>query len=155
MLTAKEIMTAEVIAVEPETDVVELANLLWKKKISGAPVVDRDGKLLGVVTENDLIDQSKNVHIPKVITILDTMIFLENPAKLDKEIRKMTATMVKDIYSPDVVTVGEDTPMSEIATIMADRSLHTLPVVNGNKLVGVIGKGDIIRNLYKRPDNAE
>jgi CBS-domain-containing membrane protein len=77
------------------------------------------------------------------------MIFLENPAKLDKEIKKMTGTKVKDIYSTEVVTVTEDTPMSEIATIMADRSLHTLPVVRAEKIVGVIGKGDIIRNLYR------
>jgi CBS-domain-containing membrane protein len=151
MHTAKEIMTREVIAVGPEMEVIELANLFWEKRISGAPVVDQAGKLLGVVTESDLIDQSKNVHIPKVITILDSMIFLENPAKLDKEIKKMTGTRVKDIYSDKVVTVSEDTPMSEIATIMSDRSLHTLPVIDGEKLVGVIGKGDIIRNLYQNP----
>ena len=149
MHTAKEIMTREIISVEPEMEVVELANLLWEKRISGVPVVDRSGKLLGVVTESDLIDQSKNVHMPKVMTILDSMIFLENPNKLDQEIKKMTGTKVKDIYSEKIVTVNEDTPMSEIATIMADRSLHTLPVVKDDKLIGVIGKADIIRNLYR------
>jgi len=149
MHTAKEIMTREIISVEPEMEVIELANLLWEKRISGVPVVDRSGKLLGVVTESDLIDQSKNVHMPKVMTILDSMIFLENPNKLDQEIKKMTGTKVKDIYSEKIVTVNEDTPMSEIATIMADRSLHTLPVVKDDKLIGVIGKADIIRNLYR------
>lgn len=151
MLTAKEIMTREVIAVGPETEVIDLANLFWKKRISGAPVVDDSGKLLGVVTESDLIDQSKNVHIPGIMSILDSVIFLENPAKLDREIKKMTGTRVRDIFSEEIVTVNEDTPMSEIATIMSDRNLHTLPVVNGGKLVGVIGKGDIIRNLYQSP----
>ena len=104
---------------------------------------------MGIVTESDLIDQSKKVHIPTIMTILDSMIFLENPAKLDNEIKKMTGSKVKDIYSSKVLTVDEDTPMSELATIMADRRLHTLPVVSGEKLVGVIGKADIIRNLYK------
>lgn len=149
MITAKEIMTRKLVTVSPEMDVSELASLFWEKRISGAPVVDDDGKLLGIVTESDLIDQGKKVHIPTIMSILDSMIFLENPAKLDKEIRKMTGTKVKDIYSPDPVTVSEDTPMDELATIMADRKLHTLPVVTGGKLVGVIGKLDIIRNLYK------
>lgn len=149
MLTAKQIMTRKIITVKPDLEVSELASLFWKNRIGGAPVVDETGKLLGIVTESDLIDQSKKVHIPTVINILDSMIFLENPAKLDKEIKKMTGTTVKDIYSKDAITVTEDTPMSEIATIMADRRLHTLPVVSGDKIVGVIGKADIIRNLYK------
>jgi CBS-domain-containing membrane protein len=149
MLTAKQIMTAKIITVELEMEVSELATLFWENRIGGAPVVDESGKLLGIVTESDLIDQSKKVHIPTIMTILDSMIFLENPAKLDKEIKKMTGTKVKDIYSSKVVTVNEDTPMSELATIMADRRLHTLPVVDGEKIVGVIGKADIIRNLYK------
>lgn len=149
MLTAKQIMTREIITVGMELAVSELAALFWKNRIGGAPVVDESGKLLGIVTESDLIDQSKKVHIPTIMTILDSMIFLENPAKLDREIKKMTGTKVKDIYSTKVTTVNEDTPMSEIATIMADRKLHTLPVVDGDRLVGVIGKADIIRNLYK------
>jgi CBS-domain-containing membrane protein len=142
-------MTDKIITVGLELEVSELATLFWNNRISGAPVVDESGKILGIVTESDLIDQSKKVHIPTIITILDSMIFLENPAKLDKEIKKMTGTKVKDIYSTKVITVNEDTPMSELATIMADRKLHTLPVVNGEQIVGVIGKADIIRNLYK------
>jgi CBS-domain-containing membrane protein len=149
MLTAKQIMTRKTITVGLEMEVGELANLFWDNRISGAPVVDEQRKLLGIVTESDLIDQSKKVHIPTIMTILDSMIFLESPSKLDKEIKKMTGTKVKDIYSTKVVTVNEDTPMSEIATIMADRRIHTLPVVDGEKIVGVIGKADIIRNLYK------
>lgn len=149
MLTAKEIMSAEVITVTEDLDVSDLATLFWEKRIGGAPVVDSTGKLLGVVTESDLIDQSKKVHIPTIMGILDSMIFLESPNKLDKELKKMTGTQVKDIYSPTVVTVNQETPMDELASIMADRKIHTLPVVEGDKLVGVIGKADIIRNLYQ------
>ena len=81
MLTAKQIMTRKIITVELELEVSELASLFWKNRIGGAPVVDGSGKLLGIVTESDLIDQSKKVHIPTIMTILDSMIFLENPAK--------------------------------------------------------------------------
>jgi CBS-domain-containing membrane protein len=149
MLTAKEIMSKEVITVATDTPVNELADLLWKKKIGGVPVVDDNGKLLGVVTESDLIDQNKKVHIPTVLTILDSMIFLENPAKIDKELKKMTGSTVGDIYSTEVVTVSGETPMYEVATIMANQKVHTLPVVKNDKVIGVIGKADIIRNLYK------
>ena len=61
----------------------------------------------------------------------------------------MTGTTVGDIYTSEIVTVTENTPMYEVATIMANKKLHTLPVVENDKLTGVIGKGDIIRNLYK------
>ena len=149
MLTAKEIMSKKVITVKTDTPVSELADLLWKKKIGGVPVVDDQGKLLGVVTESDLIDQNKKVHIPTVLTILDSMIFLENPAKIDKELKKMTGSTVGDIYSTEVVTVSVDTPMYEVATIMANQKVHTMPVVKDDKVLGVIGKADIIRNLYK------
>ncbi len=148
MRTAGEIMTREIITVSPELGVAELANLFWEKSISGAPVVDADGRLVGVVTETDLIDQSKKVHIPTVLNILDSMIILENPAKLDRELKKMTGTRVKDICTSEPVTVTEDTRMDELASIMSERHLHTLPVLKDGRLVGVIGKADIIRAMF-------
>jgi CBS domain-containing protein len=141
-------MTREIITVDPEMGVAELAALLWEKSISGAPVVDADGRLVGVVTETDLIDQSKKVHIPTVLNILDSMIILENPTKLDRELKKMTGTRVKDICTLEPVTVTEETPMDELASIMSERHLHTLPVLKEGRLVGIIGKADIIRAMY-------
>lgn len=149
MLTAGEIMSKEVITVGLGTGVEELARILWEKKIGGAPVVDADGQLLGVVTENDLIDQNKKVHIPTVLSILDSMIFLENPNKLDQEIKKMTGTKVGDIYSPHPVTVTENATLEEMASIMADRKIHTLPVIRDGRLVGIVGKSDLIRTLTR------
>jgi CBS domain-containing protein len=148
MRTAGEIMTREIITVSPDMGVAELAALFWEKSISGAPVVDADGRLVGVVTETDLIDQSKKVHIPTVLNILDSMIILENPTKLDRELKKMTGTTVKDICTSEPVTVTEETPMDELASIMSERHLHTLPVLKDGRLVGVIGKADIIRAMF-------
>lgn len=147
MLKAKEIMTADVVTVTPETSVTDLARLLASKNIGGAPVVDADGRLLGVVTENDLIDQTKKIHIPTVITILDSLIFLESPDKMEKDIRKFAGSTVADIYSKKPVTVDEETPLDELATIMAEKKVHTIPVMRGEVLVGIIGKGDIIKTL--------
>lgn len=147
MQKAQDIMTKNVITVTPETTVTELACLLASHTIGGAPVVDGSGRLLGVVTESDLIDQTKKIHIPTVVAILDSLIFLERPDKMEKEIRKFAGSTVADIYTKNPVTVTEDTLLEEIATIMSEKSVHTLPVMRGDTLVGVIGKGDIIKTL--------
>ena len=147
MLTARDIMNSEVITITDESTVKELARILTIHKISGVPVINDQGKLVGVVTESDLIYQTKKVHIPTVITILDSVFYLENPDRIGDEMKKMAGTKVKDILTSKPVTVTENTPLDEIATIMAEKNMHTLPVVNKDGLVGVIGKKDIIRTL--------
>ncbi len=147
MQKAKDIMTSEVITVSPETPVIELAKVLASNNIGGTPVVDDSGGLLGVVTENDLIDQKKKIHIPTVVNILDSVIYLEKPERMEKEMLKFVGTTVEDIYTRDPITVEEETTLEDIATIMADNNVHTLPVVKENKLIGVIGKQDIIKTL--------
>jgi CBS-domain-containing membrane protein len=150
MQTAKEIMSKEVITVGMKTSVSELADILWKNRISGVPVLDENGIVVSVVTESDLIDQTKKIHIPTMISILDSVIFLESSKKTEKEIKKMAGNTVQDICSMELVSVSEETGLDEIATIMAEKSVHTLPVIQDGKLVGVIGKSDIIRSMATR-----
>jgi CBS domain-containing protein len=153
MLTAKDIMTTKVITVQQDTSVNKLAEILWEKKISGAPVLDDDGKVISVVTESDLIDQNKKIHIPTMISILDSVIFLESSQKTEKEIKKMAGNTVQDICAMNLVAVSEDTGLDEIATIMSEKKVHTLPVMEGDKLIGVIGKSDIIRSMANKASN--
>lgn len=147
MLTAQEIMTRKVITVQEDISVKELAAVLSEHNISGVPVTDSQGTIIGVVTENDLIDQNKKVHIPTVVAILDSFVFLENPEKLEKDIKKIAGTTVSDICSRELVSVAPQTRLDEVATLMAENQVHTLPVMEGDSLVGVIGKSDIIRTL--------
>ena len=147
MLTAKDIMTRKVITVTTDLSVKELAELLLTHKIGGAPVVDFEDNLLGVVTENDLIDQGKNLHVPTLISIFDSFLYLENPNKMEQELKMMMGRTVGDIYAKGVVSVQEDTSLSDFATIMSEKKIHTLPVVSGGALVGVIGKTDLIRAI--------
>jgi predicted transcriptional regulator len=149
MLTAKDIMTQKIVSVPLELPVEKLAAVFLDNKISGAPVVDDDGQLIGVVTESDLIDQTKNLHIPTVVSILDSFLFLESPNKMDEEIKKMAGRNVGDICTKKPTVVQTETPLSDVATIMAEKNLHTLPVMEDNRLVGVIGKSDIIRTLIQ------
>ena len=150
MISAKDIMTKEVISVSPDLVVEKLAETFWENRISGAPVVDDNGTVIAIVTENDLIDQNKKVHIPTMIAILDSVIMLEKADKIEKEIRKMTGTTVKDICSDTLITVEPETPLDEVATIMAEKQVHTLPVLTDGKLVGVVGKSDIIKTMAKK-----
>lgn len=149
MLIAKEIMAKKVVSVKADLPVENLAGILWSHRINGAPVVDDDGQLIGVVTESDLVDQTKRFHIPTAIAILDSVIFLDRAKQVEQEISKMTGATVGDICSRKPVTIREDTPLDEIATIMAEKKVHTLPVLKNGALVGVVGKADIIRSLAR------
>jgi CBS domain-containing protein len=149
MLKAKDIMTRDVIVVRPETGIEELAKILVEHKISGAPVVNEDGEIIGIVTENDLISRNKRIHIPTFIRLFDAFIMLERPSKMEEEIKKMIATTVGDICTKNVITVSEDTPVEDIATIMAEKKVHLIPVVDGKRVVGIIGKVDIIKAMAK------
>ena len=144
MLTAKDIMTKTVITVKPDTSIEELSALLVKHQISGVPVVDDSGALYGIVTENDLISRNKRLHIPTVVGFLDAAIYLESSKKFEKELKRLAATKVGDICTRKVVTIAEDTTIVDIATIMADKKAHLLPVVRGGKVTGIVGKRDVV-----------
>jgi len=145
MLTAKDIMTKDVVTVKPETSIEELAALLVKNGISGVPVVDDAGALYGIVTENDLISRNKRLHIPTVISFLDAAIYLESSKKFEADVKRLAATQVKDICSRKVITIAEDASVVDIATIMDAKKVHILPVVKGGKVAGIVGKRDVVR----------
>ena len=147
MLTAQDIMTSKVITVAEDANVRELAALFLSNNISGAPVVNGQGKVIGVVTESDLIFQNKKVHRPTAGAILDAFLFLESPGKTEKELKKIAASRVGDICSRELISVTPETGLDELATLMAEKKVHTLPVMEGDALVGIIGKSDIIRTI--------
>lgn len=146
MLRAKDIMSKDVITVKPETTIEELARMLMLHQISGAPVVDGKGNLKGIVTENDLISKNSRLHIPTILRLFDAYIPL-GASRLENEIKKMTALTVDEIGSKDVITVDEDTSVEYIATLMTEKKIHLLPVLKEGKIVGIIGKRDIIGGL--------
>lgn len=147
MSLVDDVMTRDVITVKPENTLRELALILSEHNINGVPVVDDHGVVLGVACESDLLNQNKPLHIPTVFILLDSVIPLENPWRLQQEFKRLTATTVGDIYSKPAVCVEPETELSEAARLMAEKKLYTLPVVKAGKLVGIVGKGDIIRSL--------
>ena len=147
MLNASDIMTTDVITVKKDTSLKDLAKLLYESHINGVPVVDDDGLLIGIICESDLIRKDKKLHIPTVVAIFDWVLYLESPKKIEKEIQRINATKVEDLYTKKVVTVDEKTPIDEIATIMEQKKIYTIPVLDGDRLVGVVGKADLLRSL--------
>ena len=146
MLKAKDIMTKDVITLSPDTTVEKAGRLFIDRGMSGAPVVDSEGKLFGVVTENDLISKNRRLHIPTVLRLFDAFIPL-GASKLEEELKRMTASTVGEICSRDVVTVDEEASIEDIATIMTERNVHLLPVMGEGKLMGIIGKKNLIRGI--------
>jgi CBS domain-containing protein len=152
MLIAKDIMTKGVITVKLDTPLTELSTILVKCNISGVPVVDASGALVGIVTENDLISQKKRLHIPTVVSFLDAAIYLESSKKFEQDVKRMAATTVGEICSRKVTTITEETPLIDIATIMTEKKIHLLPVVKDNTLVGIIGKHDVVKAVARQAE---
>lgn len=147
MLRAKDIMATELITVSPGTPVVEAARLLLEKRINGLPVVDEAGQLVGIICQSDLVAQQKRFPLPSVFNLLDGLIPISSPKALEKEMQKIAASRVSEAMSPHPVTVSPQTSLEEIATLMVSKGFHTLPVIEGDRLVGIIGKEDVLRTL--------
>lgn len=147
MQTAKDLMTRDVITVKPDLTVKGLARILVDNQISGVPVVNDGGELLGIVTEKDLIERDKKLHLPTVVTLFDAVIYLESEKHFKAELKKMAASTVGDIMVTDVVTIDEAATVREIATLMSDKGTNVLPVVKEGKVVGIVGKADVVRSM--------
>lgn len=151
MLYARDIMTTEVLTVSPETSIADLSKTLENRKIGGVPVVDQDGRLVGVITQSDLVERARDLELPPAINILDLHIYLQIPSHLIQRVEKMLGTTVGDCMSSNPITVAPDTPVSQIAALMAKQKVHTIPVLKGGKIVGVIGKMDLVRAMAREP----
>ena len=114
-MLASEIMTCKVSTIHPAASVQEVAHLLSRERISGAPVVTADGMIIGIVTEADII------------------------GRVDRE-----GLCVADIMSQQIIAVTEETPVNEIATLLAKHKIKRVPVVRDGKLVGIVSRADIV-----------
>ncbi len=147
MKTVADIMTREVITVKKETTVRDLAELFVTKRIGSLPVVDAAGTVIGIVTESDLVEQGKNVHLPTVVTLFDWVIYLETEKSLERELKKMGGRIVGDIFQQQLISIAPDATISAAADLMSKHHVNALPVVENGKLDGIISRIDIIRTL--------
>ena len=149
--TVREIMDPDPVTVSPTTDVGTLIKLLREHELPGVPVVNDDGTLIGIVTESDLVlrvDDSA-LHLPHYIELFGGVVFLEPLQHLEDKLRKAFASTVEEMMSADVDTISPGASMHDAARLISRTGHNRIPVVEGEKLVGVVTRVDALDALTR------
>jgi len=146
--SAREIMSPDPITVGLDTPVKEVAQIMLDKRIRCLPVVDETGAVLGVVDEEDLVHQDAKIHFPTFIHFLDSYIMLPSSLnRFEKELRQAVGSVARDVMEKDYRAVGPLDSVEEVATLMNDKDLEYVLVVEDSRLLGLITRADILKTL--------
>ncbi len=144
--TVADAMTTNPTTVEPDTALKEAITIMAEQKISGLPVLNKEGKLVGVISETDLMWQETGIELPLYINILDSLIYLRNPARYEQEIHKALGQTVGEVMSDKPISISPNSSLREAARIMHEKKIRRLPAIDDSgKLVGIITRGDIVK----------
>lgn len=146
MLKARDIMNVEPPYCALDASIQDISQRFSEEKISGMLVVDGDKRLLGVITESDLIDQQARLHLPTAMAVFDMVIPL-GEEKFEEELSRMQAMVAENLMSMDVRTVDVNADLAEIASLMGEVDVHHLPVLEGGFVAGLISRREIIQAL--------
>jgi len=154
--TVADVMTRDLLTVTPETPLPEAIQLLAKNRISGLPVVTTDGQLTGGLSEADLMWQGTGAPLPADIMLLDSVIYLENPARYNEEVHKALGQTVAEVMGHEkVCTTHPEASLKEAAQLMHHKKVTRLPVLDQQgTLVGILTQGDIVRALAESYQDA-
>jgi CBS domain-containing protein len=145
-MKAADVMTFGAASARPDAPIEEAARLMLEHRISGLPVIDDRGRLVGVVTEGDLLRPQAGVTGPDRPRWLE-LVF--GRAATDDGPRLARLATVADVMTRTVVTVGEDTPVQEVADILQEHAIKRVPVVKDGKVTGVVSRADLLRGLAR------
>jgi CBS domain-containing protein len=147
----RELMSTPVSTLRPDDKVEQAADVLAAKDVGSLPVVDDDGKLLGILRDDDLIASESRVHVPTFINFLGLgMAFPGEMKHLERELKKIAGATVRDVMQTDPPTVTPDATLEDVATIMHDRGVNSVPVVDAdNKVVGIVARADVVRFIAR------
>ena len=146
---AKDIMTTDVIVANKNDIIANVANLLIKEKIGGLPVVDEENKVVGIISETDIMKKESHVDSPRMLNFIKRIICLDDMKKFEDEMRAIAAYKVEDLMSKDIITVNENDTFDYVANVMINKSINRVPVVDENNfLKGIICRYDIIKAMY-------
>lgn len=154
MRTVRDIMTPDPVVISPDAPVAEAVKILLDKRFNGLPVVDGSGKVVGIICQSDLVAQQRKLEIPSVFTLLGGFVPLPGWKKAERDVEKMTALTVAEAMTPDPAVVDLDMPLEDVAEMMVQTKFYTLPVVEEGKLLGIVGKEDILRTLIGKKEGA-
>jgi CBS domain-containing protein len=147
----RDVMSTPVSTLRPDVKVESAADILAEKKVGALPVVDGDGKLLGILRDDDLIASEARVHVPTFINFLGLgMAFPGEMKHLEQELKKIAGATVADVMQTEPPTVTEASTLEDVATIMHDRGVNSLPVVDATgTVVGIVARADIVRFIAR------
>ncbi len=149
--TVADLMTIDVLTVTPTTALSAAIKLLVDRQVSGLPVVDDEGKLVGVISESDLMWREKGLDLPPHIIFLDSVIYLENPLQHDRDLHKVLGQTVGEVMTDRPISIPIETTIPMAARIMHDKKIHRLPIVDAeNRPIGIITQGDIVRGIAEQ-----
>lgn len=148
-MKVRDIMTEAVVSARPETRLKDLARLLSAQRLSGVPVVDDDGAIIGVVSEGDLV--AKHLGHPAGQRTPISWVFGERPDA--GELRRRAATTVGQAMTAPAITIDADRPIREAAALMVDRQVNRLPVTDGGRLAGIVTRADLVRAYLRQDDD--
>jgi CBS domain-containing protein len=146
----RDVMDAQPETVRADTSVEELVRTLGEHELPGVPVVDRDGRCVGIVTEADLVlpDEEGDLHIPHYVNLFGGYVFLEPLQRFEGKLRKAFASTASDMMTADPDTVSPDTTVQEAASTVHESGHNRLPVVDEDgRLVGVVTRVDLLGAL--------
>jgi CBS domain-containing protein len=149
MLTVRDVMTQPVVSVQPGATIREVARLLVDHRISGLPVVDVNGVVLGVVSEADLLVKEQGANAVRHRPLAR---FLGESSASQAQLAKLAAVSAGDAMTAPAVTIEPDRRVTEAAGTMIARGINRLPVVEGQRLVGIVTRADLVR-AYVRSDD--
>jgi len=149
---AKDIMTSPVVSVELDATIMQSAQIMLQKRISGLPVVDKDGRLVGIVTEGDFLRRAETGTERRRPRWLE---FLIGPGRLADEYTRSHSRKLEDVMTSDPVIVSEDAPLEEIVNVMERHQIKRLPVVRGQQLVGIVSRANLLQALASVHREAE
>jgi CBS domain-containing protein len=153
-MQVQEIMTRQVIAVRPDTPVLDVARIFREKAISGVPVLDEEGSLVGIITEVDLIARHARPHFPTYIAFLDSIIYLEGTKRYHDSMRHILATTADQLMTRPVETVSPDMDVQDLATLMVQRRANPVPVVDDQgRMVGIVSHTDLVDLILRGEDS--
>jgi CBS domain-containing protein len=148
-MKARELMSSPAIAVGPETKIQEVARTMREAQISGVPVVDERGTLLGVITELQLIERSAPVKQPRYLALLSGLIplNLEEYREYREQVKLVLATNAEELMDDDPAAVGPETDLDTILALMSEPEVTMLPIVENDRVIGVVTRTDLVRLL--------
>lgn len=146
-MKVSEIMTKNVVSITVEATVEDAAKLLLERNISGIPVVDKGGKLVGIITHKDLLYKNMNPDTPAMLEILGGFVYLGGVDRYNDELKKLVGTRVSDVMTRDVITAGINNTTEEIAQLMVHNGINRIPIVKDGQLVGIVSRSDIVKSM--------